>query len=106
MTDHIELDGEDVANGFRRESQERIALRLIGRVRQDGYERRGDNLVHSLDRVCEHSTRPLPYGCWADGGRSPYALYGAERWCDACIAYAALNGSLPRPTVLIEGTAA
>ena len=32
-------------------------------------------------------------------GRTPHAKYGADRWCDVCIAHAALTGTLPdQPT--------
>jgi hypothetical protein len=30
--------------------------------------------------------------CVDAGGRSPYAAYGAERWCDHCIARTAIKG--------------
>jgi hypothetical protein len=30
--------------------------------------------------------------CVDGGGRSPYARYGADRWCDGCIARVGLSG--------------
>ena len=87
----MELDPKDVEIGLSAASPELLALRLIGKT-LDG-------------RMCERSTAPLPYGCWEEDGRSPYALYSDERWCDACIAYAGLNRFLPRPVLTIEGRA-
>lgn len=100
----IELDPAHVAIGQSADSMERIALRLMGTptptgIRPDGV---GRPYVHGEPRVCEHSVLPLPHGCWTYGDRSPYATYGAERWCDACIAYAALNGTLPKPEMTID----
>ena len=54
-------------------AQMEAALRLIG----------GD---------CAIYTRGL---CSDGPPRSPYAKYGAERWCDPCIARAGLAGMLP-----------
>lgn len=87
----VELDESAVKVGQSAESMERRALALICLP------------VVSADatRVCERSTCPLPYGCWQDRP-SPYALYGDDRWCDRCIAYSALNGTLPRPETLLE----
>lgn len=100
----IELDPEQVAIGQSRDTIERIALRLMGTPRPDGIrpDGVGKPYVHGEPRVCEHSVLPLPHGCWTYGDRSPYARYGAERWCDGCIAYAALNGTLPKPEVQID----
>jgi hypothetical protein len=39
---------------------------------------------------CESSTVG-PGSCWKDGGRSPAAEYTADKWCDRCIARAALR---------------
>jgi hypothetical protein len=91
----IELDPRDVAIGFSNESMERRALALIV----------CDTEHQGQRRVCERSTNPLPYGCWKESIWSPYARYGAERWCNSCIAYAALNGFLPKPVLTIEGHA-
>jgi len=103
----IELDPEDVAIGQSGDDMLRIALRLIGRVHHDAYRMNGvgKKPTYGLDRVCERSTLPLPNGCW-DDDRSPYSKYGAERWCDACIAYAALTGRLPKPEIQIDISAA
>jgi hypothetical protein len=106
VSDDIELDGEDVRIGMSADTPERIALRLIGRVRPEGFTQRQGQTVYGLDKVCERITSPLPAGCWQYGDRSPYALYGDQRWCDACIAYAALNGTLPSPALMIEGAVA
>ena len=100
--DEIEIDPADADIGFSADIQERIALRLIGRVRPNGFTCVDLKPVYGLDRVCERITTPLPAGCWQYGDRSPYALYGDQRWCDACIAYAALNGTLPRPVMTID----
>lgn len=102
----IDLDDKDVSVGLSGDTQERIALRLIGRVNDSYYEYRNRRPVYGLDGVCERVTSPLPHGCWDHGSRSPYAKFGDERWCNACIAYAALNGTLPRPVLLIEGSVA
>lgn len=102
---HIELDPEDTRIGSSAESMERRALSLIAHVFNDAYTHVNRQPVYGLPRVCERSTQPLPFGCWAETWRSPYALYSAERWCNACIAYAALNGTLPRPTMTIDATA-
>lgn len=92
-----ELDPQDVAIGFSAETMERKALALIGRPRiVEMYGKR-------YERVCERDTLGLPRGCWDDKNRSPYARWHADRWCDACICYAAMNGTLPRPTIQIEG---
>lgn len=107
----IELDPEQVAIGQSADTMERIALRLIGRVTLTGYTSHYHGpgspatYTYNLPAVCERTTQPLPHGCW-DGGRSPYATYGTDRWCDACIAYAALNGTLPKPETTIELTLA
>lgn len=53
--------------------QMETALRLIG----------GD---------CKRSTRGL---CPDDPNLGPYAVVGAYRWCDPCIARAGLAGTLP-----------
>lgn len=100
----IELDPVQVAIGQSADGMERIALRLMGTpgptgIRPDGV---GRPFVHGEPRVCEHSVLPLPHGCWTYGDRSPYAVYGSQRWCDACIAYAALHGTLPKPEVQID----
>lgn len=39
-------------------------------------------------------------------GRSPHSPYRADRGCDACIARAGLDGTLPPRPVEIEGTVA
>lgn len=100
----IELDPAYVAIGQSSDSMERIALRLMGTPQPTGSrpDGAGKPYVRGEPRVCEHSVLPLPHGCWTYGDRSPYARYGAERWCDACIAYAALNGTLPRPEVTLD----
>jgi hypothetical protein len=97
----IELDPEAVAIGQSAEPMERIALRLIGRVTNDAYQMNGVGkpATYGLPGVCEHTTQPLPHGCWDHGERTPY---GWPRWCDPCIAYAALNGTLPKPEVTID----
>jgi hypothetical protein len=99
-----ELDPEKVAIGQSPDTMERIALRLIGRTTGDYYQHNGVGQppTHGLEGVCERTTLPLPHGCWDHGGLSPYYLYGDDRWCDACIAYAALNGTLPKPEVTID----
>lgn len=100
-----ELDPELVRIGQSSESMERKALAIIGRVTDDGFTShyhgsgKPATYTHGLPRVCEHTTQPLPHGCWDDGDRTPY---GWPRWCDHCIAYAALNGTLPRPEVRID----
>lgn len=101
-----ELDPRDTALGFSSETMERRALALIGRVHNEYYAHVNRKPVYGLPGVCSRITTPLPAGCWDRIDRSPYALYGDQRWCDACIAYAGLNGTLPRPTVVIEGSAA
>lgn len=100
----IELRPEAVSIGQSADPMERIALRLMGTPRNDGVRPDGVGrpYVYNLPHVCEHSTLPLPHGCWTYGDRSPYARYGAELWCDACIAYAALNGTLPKPEITID----
>lgn len=103
MTDGIELDPDDAAIGYAADTMERRALRVIGRVRYTGMSRNAGVTTYNLPRVCERTTLPLPHGCW-DDNRSPYALYGDDRWCDACIAYAALSGTLPRPEATIDAT--
>lgn len=104
----IELQPEDVVIGQSADTMERIALRLIGRVTLTGYTShyhgpdKPASYTHNLPAVCERTTQPLPHGCWDDGRRSPYAAYSDDRWCDSCIAYAALNGTLPRPVITID----
>lgn len=103
----IELEPEDVAIGQSGDTMERIALRLIGRVYPQGYTSHyhgpgNVTYTHGLPKVCERTTRPLPHGCWDHGGLSPYATYSNDRWCNSCIAYAALNGTLPKPEVQID----
>lgn len=97
----IELDPEAVAIGQSAETMERIALRLIGRVHNDAFQMNGvgKRPTYGLPKVCERSTQPLPYGCWTYGDSTPY---GWPRWCNSCIAYAALNGTLPKPEVQID----
>ncbi len=51
---------------------------------------------------CERFTRGL---CSDEPHLSPYAQYGAARWCDPCIARAGLAGTLPDPDEL-KGTSA
>jgi hypothetical protein len=99
-----ELNPEKVAIGQSSDTMERIALRLIGRTHPDYYQMNGVGkpATHGMEGVCERTTRPLPHGCWDHGGLSPYSMYGDDRWCDPCIAYAALHGSLPKPEIMIE----
>lgn len=109
----IELDPDDVRVGLSLESMERRALGIIAHVYHDGNQSHYHGPEHPVtytfgyDRVCNRTTEILPHGCWDRHDRSPYASYGDERWCDACIAYAALNGTLPRPeqTINLEGKA-
>ena len=104
----IELDPEDVAIGQSGDDMLRVALRLIGRVHHDAFRMNGvGRSPLSGWTACERSTLPLPNGCW-DDDRSPYsmAVYSADRWCDACIACAALAGRLPKPEVQIDISAA
>lgn len=49
---------------------------------------------------CERFTRGR---CSDEPNLSPYAQYGADRWCDACIACAGLDGTLPPPPTTGEG---
>jgi len=97
-----DLDPELVRIGQSADSMERRALALIGPVTNGYFDPGSPN----LPGVCERSSQPLPHGCWDHGNRSPYSMYGDERWCNACIAYAALNGTLPRPEQQIEMTLA
>lgn len=105
----IELDPDDVRVGLSNDTLERKALLLIGARPRKGswyiYHGSDRKTEYGLLGVCSSSTRPLPHGCWDDAGRSPYALYSGERWCDACIAYAAVQGLLPRPEQQIDGDA-
>jgi hypothetical protein len=109
VTEEEELDEIDVAVGRSAETMERRALALIAQVRNTGkkshYHGPGNvTWEYGLPKVCERLAVPLPHGCWDDPSHSPYALYGAHRWCNACIAYAALHGTLPRPEERIDGT--
>ena len=45
------------------------------------------NLI--AERSCENFTGG-PGSCWRAPGRTPEARYTAERWCDPCIALAAI----------------
>lgn len=100
------LDPRDTAIGLSAETMERRALALIGRVNNTYYTHVKRKPVYGLPGVCSRITSPLPAGCWDRTDRSPYALYTDDRWCDACIAYAALNGTLPRPEQTIDATGA
>lgn len=42
--------------------------------------------------------------CSDEPNRSPYAKYGADQWCDPCIARAGLAGTLPDPSSWTEPT--
>lgn len=55
---------------------------------------------HLLELIAGEKCRKVTGGarCWTDPGSTPNFPWGADRWCDACIAQVALdalNSSLP-----------
>lgn len=85
------------------DERDRLQREVEGlRAWRDGNHDEHRNLRAALQLIGTECANYTSGQCEAP--RSPYARYGAERWCDQCIARAGLAGTLPPdPQVVISG---